>query len=255
MGEREVVRAALTEVVKGVPQTADQGPAFLVEVRAVAIVAPQLDPSIASYQPYRPPELFLMETELVAKYKARLEALQATTKLKAEMNSATSESIRHSKKMELDVVRNEEKGLLEAHKLVTQRSFDRHSEEDQKIRTLMAQAQLSSEKDARFYLECQNWDLQAAVNFVKQTVAKPNSEFVLVNFRLPDGVSFSDRFEKTDMMWGMLTVVYRYLQRRKTIRSFQLRYQGRVLAEERLSSTTFEAMGISAVCDMEVVWS
>ena len=255
MGEREVVQAALTEVVKGVPQAADQGPAFLVEVRAVAIVAPQLDPSIASYQPYRPPELFLLETELVAKYNARLEALQATSKLKAEMNSATTESIRHSKKMELDVARNEEKDLLEAHKLVAQRSFERHSQEDQKIQALMTQARLSSEKDARFYLECQNWDLLAALNFVKQTVAKPNSEFVLVNFRLPEGESFSDRFEKTDLMWGMLTVVYRYLQRRKTVRNFRIRYQGNFLTEERLSGTTFEFMGISAVCDMEVVWS
>jgi len=253
MGEREVARAALTEVVRGVPQTADQGPACLVEVRAVAIVAPQLDPSIAAYQPYRPPELFRLETELLAKYRARLEALQTSSKLKAEMNSAASESIRHSKKMELEVVRNEEKGLLEAHKLASQQSYQRQSEEDQKIQALMAQAGVTS-RDARFYLECQNWDLQAAVNFVKQTVAKSSSEFVVINFHPPEGDSFSHRFERTEAMWGMLTVVYRYLQQRKTARNFKLRYQGRVLSEEQLSSTTFETLGITGVCDMEVMW-
>lgn len=254
MGEREVARTALTEVMRSVPQTADQGPACLVEVRAVAIVAPKLDPSITSYQPYRPPDLFLLETELLAKYRARLEALQTASKLKAEMNSAASESVRHSKKMELEVVRNEEKGLLQAHKLASQKSFERHSEEDQKIQALMAQAHLSSARDARFYLECQNWDLRAAVDFVRQTVAKPSSEFVIVNFRLPDGSSFSHRLERTEVMWGMLTVVYRYLQQHKTARNFKLRYQGKVLSEEQLSSTTFESLGIGGVCDLEVVW-
>lgn len=255
VGDKEVARSALTEVVRNVPQSVDQGPSFLLEVKTVAIVAPELDPALATYQPYRPPVLFELETELISKYQARLQAIETTLKLKEEMNSAPTESVRKSKKIEFDFAKNTESRQFETQKQVGQKELARIADEESKVKILMSQVKLTNAQEARFYLESQNWNVQAALNFITQTVAKPTSEFVTVNFRLPGNDTFSDRFEKGNVTWAMLTVVYKYLERRRTKRNFRLKYQGQVLSEERLSSTTFEALGVGAICDIEVVWA
>lgn len=255
MGAREVARSPLTEVIRSVPQTADQGPVFLIAVRPVAISAPQLDPSLAAYQPYRLPQLFDLETELIADYKSRLEAIENTMRLKEKVNSADSDSLRSSMQLELNFARSTESRQFETNRLAGRKALERQADEERKITALMSQVKLSSKQEARFYLEAQNWDVQAAAKFIKQAGVKTSPGFIIVDFRLPDGESLSHRFEKDDVMWGMLTVVYKHFSQQHVSRNFKLKYEGQVLSEEHMSAATFDTLGVGSSCNIEVVWA
>ena len=246
MGEREVASAPFLSVVKST-QPVDHDPALLLDVRSMTLSAPRLDQSVTGLQQFRPPALFQLETELIAKYKERLDALEKQEKLKADVHSAASESIRSSKKLELDQAKLEEIRKLKA-------QADRREEEDSKIAQVV-QETAGKPSDARFFLESAKWDVRNAIQLLRQNTSAPQRETVAISFRLPTGESFSDNFDVNELMWGMLTVVYRKLQERKIKRGFQLKVRGSMVSEETLSATKFKEAGIRGSCSVEVVWS
>jgi hypothetical protein len=96
-------------------------------------------------------------------------------------------------------------------------------------------------REARYWLSSNGWQVEAAV---KAFFAASNSNTIQVEFEMPNGPSFVHSFEKQDLMWSCLSVVYSKLQSEKW---FYLKKSqgGKELTYEEMSSTSLGSFGAS----------
>jgi hypothetical protein len=96
-------------------------------------------------------------------------------------------------------------------------------------------------EDARALLSSSEWSVEAAV---KAFFATDSSSSIQVEFMLPKGASFKQRFEKHEVLWGCLQAVYSKLNSDQKF-SVKQAQGGREFTYEEMSSVTFGSFGVN----------
>lgn len=115
------------------------------------------------------------------------------------------------------------------------------SPEEGKINELLQWVGSIPFEDARALLSSNEWSVEAAV---KAFFASDNSSSIQVEFMLPKGASFKQRFEKQEVLWGCLQAVYSKLNSDQKF-SIKQAQGGREFSYEEMSSITFGSFGVN----------
>jgi hypothetical protein len=114
------------------------------------------------------------------------------------------------------------------------------SPEEGKINELLQWVGSIPVEDARALLSCNEWSVEAAVKAFFAT----ERTSIEVEFVMPKGASFKQKFEKQDVIWSCLQAVYSKLPSDQKF-SIKQAQGGREFTYEEMSSITFGSFGVN----------
>lgn len=221
----------------------EEAPLF--KIKSSLLPSLNIDYSLLGYKSPAKQELFTYELDLSARYEERKKEISSLKDLQSLKNKEQDLYKRRSVGEEF------QKTLQETHKKIEERSLkvQNSGENAMKIQELMRLCPgIQDTKEAVFYLEQQNYNVQNAKNFYtsctgRSSVARNNS--YTIKFITPEKREFVQVFEGNKLMWSMLECIHKNLAKKRNFK-VKIKAINKVIPFEEMTKKTFDNYGLSS---------
>lgn len=203
-----------------------------------------IDYSLLGYKSPAQKDLFAYELDLQARYTERQREIDALKQLQMSRHLENDRSKRRSVGEEM------QKKFQESHKNIEIRNQKMQSsgEKQTKISQLMRMCPgIKDANEANFYLESQNFNVEAAKEFYTSCTGRSNvavSNSINIKIILPEKTEFQHTFDSTSLMWSMLEQIHSKLRQKKNFK-VMIKSTNKEITLEEMTRKTFANYGIT----------
>ncbi|OMJ67788.1 hypothetical protein SteCoe_34953 [Stentor coeruleus] len=217
----------------------------LYKIKSSLLPDVNIDYSLLGYKSPAQKDIFAYEIDLLARYTERQREIDALKQLQI------SRHLEHDRSKRKSVGEEMKKKFQESHKNIEIRNQKMQSsdEKQRKINQLMKMCPgIKDTNEANFYLESQNFNVEAARDFYTSCTGRSNvavNNSINIKIVLPEKTEFQHTFDSSSLMWSMLEQIHGRLRQKKNFKVI-LKSTNKEITLEEMTRKTFANYGITS---------